>query len=294
MKKIIFLAVLTLVSSFYALAGNKYQLKLKKGDSFVMTTKIEQKITQNVMGMEITIDLNVNAEVDLVVSELSKGEVLFSQVYKSLMVTMKAPMQGVDISMDSNGESNEYNNAIKSVLGKEVRVKVDVEGNVLSIEGLDQFLSDLRIVEDSGADLLQFFDEEGLKKNFKALFPITYGKNYEQGDTWSLENVKEGEMRVESNTDYLVSAVSKNKFEYTSQSSRYVSGYQEQQGMEMSINMNGKFSGKAEMNTKTGLLKSYSQTGMITGNTVIEANEQMPMDMDIPMTIEMITVISLK
>jgi len=232
--------------------------------------------------------------VDLVVSELSKGEVLFSQVYKSLMVTMKAPMQGVDISMDSNGESNEYNNAIKSVLGKEVRVKVDVEGNVLSIEGLDQFLSDLRIVEDSGADLLQFFDEEGLKKNFKALFPITYGKNYEQGDTWSLENVKEGEMRVESNTDYLVSAVSKNKFEYTSQSSRYVSGYQEQQGMEMSINMNGKFSGKAEMNTKTGLLKSYSQTGMITGNTVIEANEQMPMDMDIPMTIEMITVTSLK
>lgn len=294
MKKIIFLAVLTLVSSFYALAGNKYQLKLKKGDSFVMTTKIEQKITQNVMGMEITIDLNVNAEVDLVVSELSKGEVLFSQVYKSLMVTMKAPMQGVDISMDSNGESNEYNNAIKSVLGKEVRVKVDVEGNVLSIEGLDQFLSDLRIVEDSGADLLQFFDEEGLKKNFKALFPITYGKNYEQGDTWSLENVKEGEMRVESNTDYLVSAVSKNKFEYTSQSSRYVSGYQEQQGMEMSINMNGKFSGKAEMNTKTGLLKSYSQTGMMTGNTVIEANEQMPMDMDIPMTIEMITVTSLK
>ena len=294
MKKIIFLAVLILVSSFYALAGNKYQLKLKKGDSFVMTTKIEQKITQNVMGMEITIDLNVNAEVDLVVSELSKGEVLFSQVYKSLMVTMKAPMQGVDISMDSNGESNEYNNAIKSVLGKEVRVKVDVEGNVLSIEGLDQFLSDLRIVEDSGADLLQFFDEEGLKKNFKALFPITYGKNYEQGDTWSLENVKEGEMRVESNTDYLVSAVSKNKFEYTSQSSRYVSGYQEQQGMEMSINMNGKFSGKAEMNTKTGLLKSYSQTGMITGNTVIEANEQMPMDMDIPMTIEMITVTSLK
>ena len=294
MKKIIFLAVLTLVSSFYALAGNKYQLKLKKGDSFVMTTKIEQKITQNVMGMEITIDLNVNAEVDLVVSELSKGEVLFSQVYKSLMVTMKAPMQGVDISMDSNGESNEYNNAIKSVLGKEVRVKVDVEGNILSIEGLDQFLSDLRIVEDSGADLLQFFDEEGLKKNFKALFPITYGKNYEQGDTWSLENVKEGEMRVESNTDYLVSAVSKNKFEYTSQSSRYVSGYQEQQGMEMSINMNGKFSGKAEMNTKTGLLKSYSQTGMMTGNTVIEANEQMPMDMDIPMTIEMITVTSLK
>ena len=87
MKKIIFLAVLTLVSSFYALAGNKYQLKLKKGDSFVMTTKIEQKITQNVMGMEITIDLNVNAEVDLVVSELSKGEILFSQVYKSLMVS---------------------------------------------------------------------------------------------------------------------------------------------------------------------------------------------------------------
>lgn len=294
MKKIIFLAVLTLVSSFYALAGNKYQLKLKKGDSFVMTTKIEQKITQNVMGMEITIDLNVNAEMDLVVSELSKGEVLFSQVYKSLMVTMKAPMQGVDISMDSNGESNEYNNAIKSVLGKEVRVKVDVEGNVLSLEGLDQFLSDLRIVEDSGADLLQFFDEEGLQKNFKALFPITYGKNYEQGDTWSLENVKEGEMRVESNTDYLASTVSKNKFEYTSQSSRYVSGDQQQQGMEMSINMNGKFSGKAEMNTKTGLLKSYSQTGMMTGNTVIEANEQMPMDMDIPMTIEMTTVTSLK
>jgi hypothetical protein len=38
----------------------------------------------------------------------------------------------------------------------------------------------------------------------------------------------------------------------------------------------------------------YSQTGAMTGSTVIEANEQMPTEMEIPMTIEMTTVTSLK
>jgi hypothetical protein len=129
MKKALFLITLTLVISFSALAGNKYQLKLKVGDSFVLTSNVEQKITQSMMGMEMVMDLNVHIEMDLVVTELSESEILFTQVYKSLMVTMKSPMQGMDISMDSNGSSSQYNDAMRSLLGKEISVRVDMEGN---------------------------------------------------------------------------------------------------------------------------------------------------------------------
>ncbi|HCY45323.1 MAG TPA: hypothetical protein DHU89_01475, partial [Flavobacteriales bacterium] len=62
MKKVLFLITLTLVISFSALAGNKYQLKLKVGDSFVMTSNVEQKITQSMMGMEMAMDLSVHTE----------------------------------------------------------------------------------------------------------------------------------------------------------------------------------------------------------------------------------------
>lgn len=294
MKKALFLITLTLVISFSALAGNKYQLKLKVGDSFVLTSNVEQKITQSMMGMEMVMDLNVHIEMDLVVTELSESEILFTQVYKSLMVTMKSPMQGMDISMDSNGSSSQYNDAMRSLLGKEISVRVDLEGNVIAMDGMDQLMSDIEGIQLSGADLVQFFDEKGLKKNYKAIFPVAYGKDYEKGATWELESITEDNMTVRLNTDYTASNVSKKKFEFTSESTSSMSGEQEQQGMEMSVNMEGSFSGEGEMNTKTGLLKMYSQTGAMTGSTVIEANEQMPTEMEIPMTIEMTTVTSLK
>jgi len=294
MKKALFLITLSLVISFSALAGNKYQLKLKVGDSFVLTSNVEQKITQSMMGMEMVMDLNVNIEMDLVVTELSESEILFTQVYKSLMVTMKSPMQGMDISMDSNGSSSQYNDAIRSLLGKEISVRVDMEGNVIAMDGMDQLMSDVEGIQLSGADLVQFFDEKGLKKNYKAIFPVAYEKDYEKGATWELESITEDNMTVRLNTDYTASNVSKKKFEFTSESTSSMSGEQEQQGMEMSVNMEGSFSGEGEMNTKTGLLKMYSQTGAMTGSTVIEANEQMPTEMEIPMTIEMTTVTSLK
>jgi|GEM_PF-1352108 len=294
MKKALFLITLTLVISFSALAGNKYQLKLKVGDSFVMTSNVEQKITQSMMGVEMAMDLSVHTEMDLVVTELSESEILFTQVYKSLMVTMKSPMQGMDISMDSSGESNSFNDAMRSLLGKEISVRVDMEGNLLSTDGMDQLLLDIEAIEVSGADLAQFFDEKGLKKNYKAIFPVAYGKDYEEGAKWELESVTEGDMTVKLNTEYTASNVSKKKFEFTSESTSSMSGEQEQQGMGMSVNMEGSFSGEGEMNTKTGLLKMYSQTGTMTGSTVIEANAQMPTEMEIPMTIEMTTVTSLK
>ena len=294
MKKALFLITLTLVISFSALAGNKYQLKLKVGDSFVMTSNVEQKITQSMMGMEMAMDLSVHTEMDLVVTELSESEILFTQVYKSLMVTMKSPMQGMDISMDSSGVSNSFNEAMRSLLGKEISVRVDMEGNLLSTDGMDQLLLDIEAIEVSGADLAQFFDETGLKKNYKAIFPVAYGKDYEEGAKWELESITEGDMTVKLNTEYTASNVSKKKFEFTSESASSMSGEQDQQGMGMSVNMEGSFSGEGEMNTKTGLLKMYSQTGAMTGSTVIEANAQMPTEMEIPMTIEMTTVTSLK
>lgn len=294
MKKVLFLITLTLVISFSALAGNKYQLKLKVGDSFVMTSNVEQKITQSMMGMEMAMDLSVHTEMDLVVTELSENEILFTQVYKSLMVTMKSPMQGMDISMDSGGESNSFNDAMRSLLGKEISVRVDMEGNLLSTDGMDQLLLDIEAIDVSGADLAQFFDEKGLKKNYKAIFPVAYGKDYEEGAKWELESITEGDMTVKLSTEYTASNVSKKKFEFTSESTSSMSGEQEQQGMGMSVNMEGSFSGEGEMNTKTGLLKMYSQTGAMTGSTVIEANAQMPTEMEIPMTIEMTTVTSLK
>tara|TARA_B100000795_G_scaffold120168_2_gene89409 strand:+ start:10368 stop:11252 length:885 start_codon:yes stop_codon:yes gene_type:complete len=294
MKKVLFLITLTLVISFSALAGNKYQLKLKVGDSFVMTSNVEQKITQSMMGMEMAMDLSVHTEMDLVVTELSENEILFTQVYKSLMVTMKSPMQGMDISMDSGGESNSFNDAMRSLLGKEISVRVDMEGNLLSTDGMDQLLLDIEAIDVSGADLAQFFDEKGLKKNYKAIFPVAYGKDYEEGAKWELESITEGDMTVKLSTEYTASNVSKKKFKFTSESTSSMSGEQEQQGMGMSVNMEGSFSGEGEMNTKTGLLKMYSQTGAMTGSTVIEANAQMPTEMEIPMTIEMTTVTSLK
>ncbi len=294
MKKVLFLITLTLVISFSALAGNKYQLKLKVGDSFVMTSNVEQKITQSMMGMEMAMDLSVHTEMDLVVTELSENEILFTQVYKSLMVTMKSPMQGMDISMDSGGESNSFNDAMRSFLGKEISVRVDMEGNLLSTDGMDQLLLDIEAIDVSGADLAQFFDEKGLKKNYKAIFPVAYGKDYEEGAKWELESITEGDMTVKLSTEYTASNVSKKKFKFTSESTSSMSGEQEQQGMGMSVNMEGSFSGEGEMNTKTGLLKMYSQTGAMTGSTVIEANAQMPTEMEIPMTIEMTTVTSLK
>ena len=277
-----------------AFADSKYDLNLKTGDSFLMSSSVSQKITQNMMGMEMVIDLDVDVIMDLVVTELSKDDVLFTQSYKSLLVSMKSPAQGMEVNMDSDGESNQFNDAMKSIIGKKIMVRVDLEGNVLSVEGLEEILSDLETVQASGADVLQFFDKEGLEKNYQMLFPITYGKDYKSGSKWNIESDTDAEISVKLNNEYTATSVSKKVFEFSTDSSTSLSGDIEQQGMEMSINMEGSFNGSGELNVRTGLIKSYTQQGQMVGNTVIEANDQIPMDMDIPMTIEMVSIVSLK
>ncbi len=209
-----------------------------------------------------------------------------------MMVSMKSPMQGLDITVDSKGEDNELNGALKSVVGKSVFVTVDLEGNILKIEGLDEVMNDLQKLEATGGDVMQFFDEEGLEKNYQLLFPITYGKSYEKGSSWELDASSGGDMDIKSVVAYTADEVSKKSFKFSTVTNMTMSGEQEQQGMEMSLEMKGNMKGNGEMSPKTGLLKSYVQEGTITGTTFLEANDQMPMDMEIPMVIEMTSTIT--
>ncbi len=294
MKKLVFLFTIALTFGTQLLAGSVYELNVKKGDKFTMTSTVTQKITQNVMGMEMVIDMDVDVILGLEVSELNKEDILFSQTYQSLKVGMSSPMQGLDVTMDSDGESNDLNKPLKSIIGKMVLVRVSKSGEVISVEGLEDLMKDLQTAQASGADIMQFFDEESIKKNFKTLFPIEYGKSYKVGDSWDLDNEDVSDMKMSMKNKYTTTEVSKKKFGFDVMSNMSMTGEQEEQGMKMEIDMSGDFKGKGEMNTSTGLIQSYEQTGEMKGITTIAANEQMPMGMEIPMSIQMTTVTTVK
>ncbi len=294
MKKLVFLFTIALTFGTQLLAGSVYELNVKKGDKFTMTSTVTQKITQNVMGMEMVIDMDVDVILGLEVSELNKEDILFSQTYQSLKVGMSSPMQGLDVTMDSDGESNDLNKPLKSIIGKMVLVRVSKSGEVISVEGLEDLMKDLQTAQASGADIMQFFDEESIKKNFKTLFPIEYGKSYNVGDSWDLDNEDVSDMKMSMKNKYTTTEVSKKKFGFDVMSNMSMTGEQEEQGMKMEIDMSGDFKGKGEMNTSTGLIQSYEQTGEMKGITTIAANEQMPMGMEIPMSIQMTTVTTVK
>ncbi|MFK7756112.1 MAG: DUF6263 family protein [Flavobacteriales bacterium] len=294
MKKTILAVGLILSLSLGSFAQQKAELKVKKGDTFLMITDMSQEISQTVMGQKMAINMEIAMQLDLEVQDMSKETITFSQAYKSMKMNMNSPMQGMEISLDSSEPENEMNKPIKSLIGKKILVIVNYKGEVQEVKGLDEIMGEMSGLAASGADFGQFLDAEAMEKTYQSLFPVEYGKSYKQGEKWEVDSSVDAEISILSKTSFTATEVSKKNLTFDLTTTMKMEGMQEANGMEMDMDMSGDLTGNGSVDLETGLMSSYNLSGTIEGLMTMKANEQLPMDMEVPMSIKQSSTTTVK
>jgi hypothetical protein len=225
MKKIILLPAIIIVliavtgvqscKNSDASAGSVLKFNLEKNKQY--DYEIIWDMDQKVMDKDSKINLQANYSFE-VTEEKDKIKTLRA-VYNNFRLYMKIMDMEMDIDTDKpvdNMEGDDQMAIMKKLFtgikGKAFTMKVDEEGNVLSVSGFDEIINSM--IDSAGANedmklqmkvsLRDQFNEQELKDQFAQVFMIFPNKSVKPGDSWQKDYRRGGKIPANFSTTYTV------------------------------------------------------------------------------------------
>ncbi|HBG28441.1 MAG: hypothetical protein A2Y10_10920 [Planctomycetes bacterium GWF2_41_51] len=299
------LSVVILMAGFCC-AQDKVDLKLrlKAGDSHEMKMTQTQDIAQTMGGQEIK--MKQTQEMILGMDCLSvdeNGIMEIKMAYKSMKMSMEGPMGRMEFDsanpkgIDSNNPQEKMMAGIFSAMvGSEFQMKVKPTGETSDVRGISEMMNKLKkqmpAEQMQGAEkfIEKMFDESQVKEltgNMMTMYPEN---SVAVGDSWYETKSINFMLPIDIDTTYMlkslkddtaiIDVVSKMDMGDTSKPLDI------DPNNKMSMQLSGTMNGASEVDVKTGLTKKSNMTMNFSGMIKMEANEQMPQGMTMPMSIK--------
>ncbi|MFV1885295.1 MAG: DUF6263 family protein [Balneola sp.] len=256
MKKLI-LSPLFLLMLFSITVAQQYDFK--KGDSYTVTTSVDQIITQMMMGQEMEITNQVETVEKYEISSVENGIFTIKVTSLSNKTTAGSP-QGT-VTMSSDGTST-TDLTMKAITGVEFSFKMDRSGRVLEVIGTEAAQAHVKNtlegtpLAQSISQISSAYTEENLTSNLDTKFNI-YPES--PASEWTKEkNLTLNNMPVSLTSDYSLSGN-----EITTDGTLIISGKGAFNGMQLDMDMEGTQKGSYIINNESGaILSSESETEM--------------------------------
>jgi hypothetical protein len=275
MKKII-LSLFVLFTALNIATAQQYDFK--NGDSYTLTTSVDQVITQMMMGQEMEITNQVETVETYEVSAVENGVFTIKVTSISNKTTAGGP-QGT-ITMSSEGTSIS-DLTMKAITGVEFSFKMNPSGKILEVIGTESAQAHIKKtlegtpMAQSIAQISAAYNEESLTSNLDTKFNI-YPES--PSDEWTKEKTLNlNNMPVSISADYTLSGN-----EITANGKLTVSGKGVFNGMQLDMDMEGIQNGTFIINTDTGAVLSSETETEMTGSVSAQG-------MSIPMAISSTT-----
>jgi hypothetical protein len=265
MKDVKLTAILLLIvlCTFYSCktsqnsTATELKFNLQKGK--VYDYKMDFDIAQEVSGQKVTTNMSGNYIME--VMEDSSEIKTIKTTYERMALKLAMPGQNMEIDSDKqdtastaiNDPSQLMNKMFGSLKGKSFIIKVDKEGKVTEVSGMQQIgesiMKQLNLPEDRKAVVAQTFstqfNDETMKDMFSQSFNIFPAKPVKVGDSWDKKISLTRNIPMDMATTYTVKSIEGNNVTIDSKSK---------------ININGpsKMSGD-----QTGTLLVDAQTGLV-------------------------------
>jgi len=284
MKRILNLCLLTLVlSASVSIYAQKtdIRLKLKKGDVYLMKTRMNNVVDQDMMGMKIKVDQNVTTETVLKVTDvLANGNYIVEQTYKRLAIDMNT--NGQKLSYDTDVEDASSPLALlKNLKDATIKYELTPKGEISNISGLNELLT--------GMNPQQAKMVSGIADKDKMASTFSYipKDKVKPGDTFTKSIKLKEVMGIVVDTKYTVEKITPAEAAIRLDSDMKFSPSNpvEQNGITMKMNGTGTQNGTYLIDMKTGMPNSAKTTQDID-MTVSMKNPQTGKDMAIPMKIK--------
>jgi hypothetical protein len=207
-------------SSGKSSAAKVLKFNLEKGKGY--DYELDWDMTTSVMNNKT--DINIGALYSLNVIDDKDHIRTLTSTYRNFRMLMNVMGHTVDIDTDKppvDGDDKSgiptalLNKVFSGIVGKSFTMKVDEEGNILEISGLDDLvkgmIDSLNIDEDKKANIMaslkdQFNDQE-VKNQFSDMLMVFPNKEVKVGDTWTKSFTKSGKMQAKYTTDYTVKQI---------------------------------------------------------------------------------------
>jgi hypothetical protein len=288
------------------------KLRLKAGESHEMKMTQVQDINQTMgdeeMKMKQTQEMVMGMDC---LSVDANGVMDVQMTYKSMKIVMDGPMGHMEFDsanpklIDPNRPDQKMMAAMVSAMaGCKFQMKVTPTGEASDVRGIEDMLAKVKKEVPSGPGMEgmdKFFDKmfdekqlEELTGNMMTVFPA---KSVAVGDTWYDTQSINFIMPINVDTTYMFKS-RKNGIAYIDAAAKMDMGDSSKPieidpNNKMSMQISGTINSTNEVDEKTGLTRKSSITMNFSGVIRMEANEQMPEGMTIPMTIKGDAVVEL-
>jgi hypothetical protein len=275
--KQLFLLVLVSFSliGFAQNADNK--LSFPKGKKLEMVSQTKAVITQELMGqpMEMNVTSSVTRSFD--VEEVTKNTATIEHKIKRIQLSFDAMGQSQTFDSDKEQDlKSDMGKTIEKSLKNKYTMTVDENGNILSVKSDDDNPNVPK--ENNQSDMMgnilsQF--TEGLdipKAGDASSFKILPNGTIAKGQSWT-DSLQQGEKGL---VKYTVSEITGSEIFIDYTANGIIQKTQEAMGMQATVNLKNKTSGKITLDKKTGLLKQKTMTTEGAG-TVDMAGQSVPM-----------------
>lgn len=263
MKKIISLLSITAFVSTICFAQTKNSLNLVKGQKYAVESIVHSTSTTEVPGQTIDAKVDVTTTYNIDVKDKASNYQLSNTLSK---MKMNMSMMGQEMNFDSEKPedmSSPTGIALKDYINQPKDVEIDNMGKVISKKSSDtttadkgMFAKQVEAMEASGYGTTLAF--QSLPKDLKV------------GTAWSDKSDIGG---VKKSTDFIVKEINGNIATISTSGTLSTEATAEQQGMEVTTKIAGKFTGEQKVDITTGVIITDTSTAEQSGTIEAMGNE---------------------
>jgi hypothetical protein len=252
------------------------KLMVEKGLKLSVENVVNSVTNMEMMGQSIEINGDVNTLYNMEVADRNpEGTTLKSTLTRMKLNTTAMGQTNTFDSEKPEDLDNEMGKLLKNELNQTTEVVVNESANVVKIKKPENENSG------GGADMIRSIMTMGGGENSGAVLPfliIPSGKK--AGDSWQDSTVRED---GKSSTTYTVKQIDGPTATVTFTGAQSSSRKVEQMGTELTVNMEMKISGEAQVNTATGIIREKKTTMEGTGSTEM-MGQSMPINNKVTIT----------
>ncbi len=304
MKKLLSLLFITVLFIACNAQDKGLSLNLKKGDTYHQNTKSEMSIIQEINGQKMEINMTLDGNMIFEVKDIVDEKYLMDASFSEMKMTMNTPQGSMEFSSENPTENDMMSMVFSSMTEKKFQLTLLSSGKVEEIKKLDSLWSHVinsrpnlsemqkRQVQ---AQIMQAYGDDAMTGSIESALAIYPDHPVKEGDKWSIQTNIESGFSATLNTEYKYvedqkdyALIRGNGSIKTANNEAYV----QSNGMPMKYDLTGEVSSEVKVDKETGWIIESIITQNISGKAHIEANEQMPMNMEIPMEIKSKTTIT--
>lgn len=283
----------------------KLSLNLDQGESYKQISHSKVTINQDVYGMKMDIVLDMDASMTFLVKAASEEGYDMEVTYDWMKMKMELPQTSMDFSSEKNDENDLFSSILGEMKGQTLNMKMNRLGRVTEIEDVegkwdaiidsfDQFPEQER--EQVKSQLMNSYGGKAISgsiESYTAIFPDK--KKLKKGDEWTIETNTDAGMPFSASNTYTLESIEADLVILSCESvvkSSDPDKYIETSGMMMKYDLAGASTSTLKVDKESGWIREAKIEQTIKGTSRIQANDQIPDGMSIPMTISSNTEIS--